>query len=114
MGVPMFMRVKGNSTRSTTLDFVTAVNISAGGALIATRRYLPPGAEVTLEVPVLPMIPDSLLPSAQLKRDARVARGGMHKQMYILAMQFEEPLAEAGLVVRGAMTALDGSLVENI
>jgi hypothetical protein len=52
--VPVFAR--GSDERGKEfLEFTTTLNVSAGGALIAMRRYLPPQSSITLEIPAAPM-----------------------------------------------------------
>jgi hypothetical protein len=67
------------------------LNLSAGGLLLATRRYLEPGAQISLEIPV------ALLNKAQLPRSvsllhATVLRCTPDRQYFLLGLRFEEPL----------------------
>ena len=53
LAIPVFVRTQdgndGNQTDS--LEFATAINISAGGAMVAVRRSLPKSTPVSLEIP---------------------------------------------------------------
>ena len=48
--VPVFLRSQDGNGQEL-LEFATALNVSAGGALVALRRPLPLSAQVSLEVP---------------------------------------------------------------
>ena len=76
------------------LEFATALNLSAGGVLLAARRYMDPGSEITLEIPV------ALANKAQLPRSvsllqATVLRCTADRQYFFLGIQFREPLLGA-------------------
>jgi len=50
LSIPVFVRTtEGNQPGS--LEFATAINISAGGAMVAVRRSLPRLSQVLLEIP---------------------------------------------------------------
>ena len=73
------------------LEFASALNLSAGGLLLATRRYLDPGTQISLEIPV------ALVNKAQLPRSvsflhATVLRCTPDRQYFLLGLQFQEPL----------------------
>jgi hypothetical protein len=90
ISVPFFVR--GNKPNAEEfLEFATALNVSATGALIATRRYVDPGSKLTLEIPV------ALANKAQLPRSvsllhATVLRCTPDRQCFLLAVRFREPL----------------------
>jgi hypothetical protein len=90
ISIPFFVRGK-NSEGEEFLEFATALNLSAGGLLLATRRYLDPGTEISLEIPV------ALVNKAQLPRSislfhATVLRCTADRQYFLLGLQFHEPL----------------------
>ena len=92
ISIPFFVRGK-NSNGEEFLEFATALNLSAGGVLLATRRYLDPGTEITLEIPV------ALVNKAQLPRSvsllrATVLRCTADRQYFLLGLQFHEPLLD--------------------
>jgi hypothetical protein len=92
ISIPFFVRGK-NANGEEFLEFATALNLSAGGILLATRRYLDLGAEITLEIPV------SLVNKAQLPRSvsllrATVLRCTADRQYFLLGLQFREPLLD--------------------
>jgi hypothetical protein len=90
ISIPFFVR--GTSAKGEEfLEFATALNISAGGLLLATRRYLDPGTQISLEIPV------ALVNKAQLPRSisllhATVLRCTADRQYFLLGLQFHDPL----------------------
>ena len=94
ISIPFFIRSAKDGGEEF-LDFATALNLSAGGVLLATRRYLDPGASVKLEIPV------SLVNKAQLPRStsllrAEVLRCTPDRQYFLLGLKFDLPLLTDG------------------
>lgn len=90
IAIPFFVRGKRTNGEEF-LEFATALNLSAGGVLLATRKYLEPGTELSLEVPV------SLVNKAQLPRsisqlNATVLRCTPDRQYFVVGMRFGQPL----------------------
>ena len=50
LSIPVFVRTH-DENRADSLEFATAINISAGGAMVAVRRSLPRLTPVLLEIP---------------------------------------------------------------
>jgi hypothetical protein len=74
------------------LEFATALNISAGGALVAVHRSVRPAAQVSLEIPSAP-----LAASASVRKNSRNLRGKIvrvtHAEGYhLLALKFTHPV----------------------
>jgi len=86
ISIPFFVRGKRTSGEEF-LEFSTALNLSAGGVLLATRKFLDPGTEISLEVPVAPV---SLL-------HATVLRCIPDRQYYLLGLRFDKPLIHESL-----------------
>lgn len=90
ISIPFFVRgTKSNGEEF--LEFATALNLSAGGLLLAARHYLEPGSHISLEVPV------ALVNKAQLPRSvsllrATVLRCTPDRQYFLLGLRFDEPL----------------------
>ena len=90
ISVPFFVR--GNKPNAEEfLEFATALNVSATGALLAMRRFVDPGSKLVLEIPV------SLANKAQLPRSvsllhATVLRCTPDRQYFLLGVRFREPL----------------------
>ncbi|HMK28887.1 MAG TPA: PilZ domain-containing protein, partial [Terriglobales bacterium] len=63
LAIPVFVRSRDEKGKDF-LEFATALNISAGGALVAVRRALPRTARVLLEIPSAPLAAAANLPRA--------------------------------------------------
>lgn len=91
LAIPIFVRSR-DLTGSDFLEFATALNISAGGALVAVHRPLKPAAQVSLEIPSAP-----LAAPAPVRRNSRHLRGKIvrvsHTEGYhLLGLKFTHPL----------------------
>ncbi len=94
ISIPFFVRGR-KGTGEEFLEFATALNLSAGGVLLATRRYLEPGTEISLEVPVA-LVNKAQLPRSVSLLHATVLRCVPDRQYFLLGLQFDDPLiAEA-------------------
>ena len=90
LAIPFFVRGKKASGEEF-LEFATALNLSASGVLLATRRYLDPGTELLLEVPVA-LVNKAQLPRSVSLLHATVLRCTPDKQYFLLGLQFRDPL----------------------
>jgi len=63
LAIPVFVRSRDKGGKEL-LEFATALNISATGALVAVRRALPLSSQVLLEIPSVPLASASLLPKS--------------------------------------------------
>jgi hypothetical protein len=91
VAIPVFVRGVDNQGKQF-LEFATALNISAGGALLATRRSLPPSAIVSLEIPCAPMPPASVLPQCARELRAKLVRVTHASQCHLVGLKFSRPL----------------------
>lgn len=90
LSVPFFIRAdKENGDEL--LEFATALNLSAGGALLASRKYLDPGTNVRLEVPVA-LVNKAQLPRSVSLLHAKVLRCTPDRQYFLLGFAFKPPL----------------------
>ena len=90
ISIPFFVRGrKGNGEEF--LEFATALNLSAGGVLLATRRFLDPRTQITLEVPVA-LVNKAQLPRSVSLLNATVLRCVPDRQYFLLGLKFDEPL----------------------
>lgn len=90
ISIPFFVR--GNTASGEEfLEFATALNLSAGGVLLATRRYLDPGTKITLEVPVA-LVNKAQLPRSVSRLHATVLRCMADRQYFLLGVQFQNAL----------------------
>jgi hypothetical protein len=101
LAIPVFVRGKSEPNRDF-LEFATALNVSAGGMLLAVRRSLESDSVVSLEIPSAPMAALSSLPSAVRTLRATVLRT-QHSQSYnLVGIKFSQPLEEPGPPLKGA------------
>src|ERR1700693_448791 len=73
LAIPVFVRSRDEKGKEF-LEFATALNVSAGGALVAVRRSLPLSAQVTLEIPSAPLVSGNSFPKASRTLRARPVR----------------------------------------
>jgi hypothetical protein len=91
LAIPVFIRNRGDNGKDL-LEFATAINISAGGALVVVRRALAKSAMVSLEIPSAP-----LGPAPGIRRSSRVLRAKAvwvtHlDDQHLLGLKFARPL----------------------
>jgi len=95
LAIPVFVRSKDDNDKEF-LEFATALNVSAGGALVAVRRALPLSSQVMLEIPSAPLVSNTKLPKASRNLQARVV-WAMHSEGYQLAgVKFSHPIQVRG------------------
>ncbi|HVO78677.1 MAG TPA: PilZ domain-containing protein [Candidatus Bathyarchaeia archaeon] len=102
ISIPFFVRGRKESGEEF-LEFATALNLSAGGVLLATRRFLDPGTRISLEVPVA-LVNKAQLPRSVSLLHAVVLRCTADRQYFLLGLQFEEPLIAEPAEARHAET----------
>ena len=90
ISIPFFVRGRKASGEEF-LEFATGLDLSAGGVLLAMRRYLDPGTRISLEVPVA-LVNKAQLPHSVSLLRAVVKRCTPDRQHFLLGLQFEEPL----------------------
>ena len=91
IAVPVFVRGKDDRGKEF-LEFTTAINISAGGALLATRRYLPRSSHVSLEIPSAPL-PGLSVPVGPVRTlGGQVVQISNSAQYHLCGLQFSRPL----------------------
>ena len=91
------------------LEFATALNLSAGGLLLATRRYLESGTQISLEIPVA-LVNKAHLPRSVSLLHATVLRCTPDRQYFLLGLRFEEPLLSPGPGFEPAKTRVAGKV----
>lgn len=90
VAVPMFVRGTDPQGKRF-VEFATALNISAGGALLVLHRGLQEGTEVSLEIPI-GLLPQSLVPRMVRQMEARLLRSQPTERVFLAAVQFANPL----------------------
>lgn len=91
LAIPVFVRSRDEKGKEF-LEFATALNVSAGGALVAVRRSLPPTAQVLLEIPSAPLAATAALPKAARTLRARTLRISHAEGYHLLGLKFSRPL----------------------
>ena len=91
LAIPVFVRSRDERGKEF-LEFATALNIGAGGALIAVRRPLPQSAQVLLEIPSAPLAAAAKLPKASRTLRARALRVTHADGYHLLGVKFSRPL----------------------
>ena len=91
LAIPVFVRSRDEKGKDF-LEFATALNISAGGALVAVRRSLPRTAQVLLEIPSAPLAAANSLPKAARTLRARTLRVHNADAYHLLGLKFSRPL----------------------
>ena len=94
LAIPVFVRSRDSKGKEF-LEFATALNVSAGGMLVAIRRVLPPIAQLRLEIPSAPVAALAPLPKAARTLRAKTLRTTPAEGYYLLGLKFSRPLALA-------------------
>jgi hypothetical protein len=91
LAIPVFVRSRDEKGKEF-LEFATALNISAGGALVAVRRALPLSAQVLLEIPSAPLAAINSLPKAARTMRAKAVRVTHPDGYHLVGLKFSRPL----------------------
>ena len=91
LAIPVFVRGKDGNDKDL-LEFATALNICAGGALVAVRRSLPLSASVLLEIPSAPLVSATNLPKSSRNLRARIVWVKHAEGHQLLGVKFAHPL----------------------
>jgi len=91
LAIPLFLRGSDRSGKEF-LDFTTALNVSAGGALIAARRPLRTSARLSLEIPSSPLPRLSASLDAVNSLKAKIVRTTNKDTYSLYALRFNRPL----------------------
>jgi len=92
LAIPVFVRSRDPKGKEF-LEFATALNVSAGGMLVAMRRMIPAIAQLRLEIPCAPLA--ALTPAAARTLRARTLRTTPAGGYYLLGLKFTRPLSLA-------------------
>lgn len=93
LAIPVFVRTSDEKGKDL-LEFATALNISAGGALVAVRRSLPLSTLVLLEIPSAPLMATSTLPKAARNLRAKALWEAHANGYQLLGVKFASPLTD--------------------
>jgi hypothetical protein len=91
LAIPVFIRTRDGNGKDC-LEFATAINISAGGALVVVRRSLAKSALVSLEIPSAPIGPANGLKTSSRIMQAKAVWVGHLDDYHLLGLKFARPL----------------------
>jgi c-di-GMP-binding flagellar brake protein YcgR len=91
LAIPVFVRSRDEKGKEL-LEFATALNVSAGGMLVAVRRALPSSPQILLEIPSAPLAALAALPAASRNLRAKALRSSHAEGYYLLGLKFSRPL----------------------
>jgi hypothetical protein len=99
LSIPVFVRGTDKEGRDF-LEFATALNISAGGILLATRRNLPKSAILSLEIPVAPLPAGTAFTHSIRTLRARLVRTTHGDKYNLMGMKFSKPITTSVVRVK--------------
>src|SRR5205823_12306008 len=91
LAIPIFVRSRVQSGKDS-LEFASALNISAGGALVAVHRAIRPAAQVSLEIPSAPLAAAAPIPKSSRNLRAKIVRVTHADGYHLLGLKFSQPL----------------------
>lgn len=91
LAIPVFVRSRDQSGKDF-LEFATAINISAGGTLVAVHRSLRPATQVSLEIPSAPLAASAPVPKSSRNLKAKIVRVTHAEGYHLLGMKFTQSL----------------------
>lgn len=91
LSIPIFVRGIDDDGKDF-LEFATALNISAGGILLVTRRNLPPHGILSLEIPVAPLPSGEITPPSVRSLRAKRVRVMHGERCHLVGLKFLRPL----------------------
>jgi c-di-GMP-binding flagellar brake protein YcgR len=94
LAIPVFVRSRAEADKEI-LEFATALNVSAGGMLVAVRRSIPSAAQVLLEIPSAPLAALAALPSVARNLRAKVLRMQHGEGYNLVGLKFSRPLVNS-------------------
>ena len=101
LAIPVFVRSRDENGKES-LEFATAVNISAGGAAVIVRRSLAKSSTVSLEIPSAPIgAADGVRRSSRTMR-ARTVWVTHLNDYHVLGVKFMRPLSTDKAALSGA------------
>jgi hypothetical protein len=99
LAIPVFVRSRDDKGKEF-LEFATALNVSAGGMLLAVRRLLRPSAPISLEIPSAPLAALASQPSASRNLRAKALRMTHADGYHLMGLKFLRPLLGPPVVSR--------------
>jgi hypothetical protein len=103
ISIPFFVRGK-KVTGEEFLEFATALNLSAGGVLLASKQYLEPNTRISLEMPIA-LAHRAQLPHSVSVLNAIVLRCIPSPRCFLLGLRFDKPLIAASSELENNLSA---------
>lgn len=94
LAIPVFVRSRTEADKEF-LEFATALNVSAGGMLVAVRRSHPSATQVLLEIPSAPLAALADLPTVTRNLRAKVLRMQHGEGYNLVGLKFSRPLVSS-------------------
>jgi hypothetical protein len=91
LAIPVFVRSRDDDGKEF-LEFATALNVSAGGMLVAVRNVKPFIDHLKLEIPSAPVAAIAMLPKSSRDLRAKALRTIPADGYYLLGLKFSRPL----------------------
>lgn len=91
IAVPVFVRGVDADGKGF-IEFASALNISAGGMLVAARRFHPSLTGLSLEIPSAPVPASELMAGTTRIFKAKLLRDKVDNQCHYVAFKFTRPL----------------------
>jgi hypothetical protein len=91
LAIPVFVRSWDRKSNEY-LEFATALNVSAGGMLVAVRKTPALTAPLRLEIPSAPVSATALIPKPSRGLRARIVRSTPVNGYNLLGLKFSRPL----------------------
>jgi hypothetical protein len=96
LAIPVFVRgLVEQDQNKEFLEFATALNVSAGGMLVALRRAIPSLADISLEIPSAPLAALADLPTAARNLQGKVLRIEHGHTYSLIGLKFSRPLLDS-------------------
>jgi len=109
LAIPVFVRSQSEADKEF-LEFATALNVSAGGMLVAVRRAIPSSTRVLLEIPSAPLAALAALPRVARSLRAKVLRMQHGEGYNLVGLKFSRPLANSYVGVKRLRRKLASSV----
>lgn len=91
LAIPLFVKGEDIHGRPFT-ELAVAVDISAGGALVALQNCVSISGRLSVEVPRPPIPKDVHFPVGPLKMEAKILRTAKQNSYQVVALQFAKPI----------------------
>jgi hypothetical protein len=91
LAIPVFVRARDENGKEF-LEFATALNVSAGGALVAIQRSLPSSQRISLEIPSAHSATLAGLPKATRRLPSKLVYVQPGTQYNLVGFRFSRPL----------------------